>query len=50
MIKAIIELLHSDEWLGESENIEIAKGQHEIVDSFSDFKYHVKRFWHGRKI
>lgn len=50
MIKAIIELLHSDEWQGESQNIEIAKGKHEMIESLGDFKKHLTRFWHGRKV
>ena len=45
MIAKIIDLLHSNDFYNVSENVEIAKGKHELVTNFSDAKEKIKRIW-----
>jgi hypothetical protein len=50
MIRLIIDLLQSDEWLKTgSEIIEIAKGKYELADDFTKAKRKLKRQWQSRK-
>ncbi len=49
MIGKVIELLHSDEWHGVSENVEIAKGKHERVTTWKGFWTTLKRMRNVRK-
>lgn len=49
MISNIINILVSDEFYGISENVEIAKGKYEIVHSWRDVWYKIKRhYYYGR--
>lgn len=51
MIGRVIELLHSDEWEGVSENVEIAKGKYHRVTSVRDLYRRIRRsIRHVRKI
>lgn len=45
MIPKIIELLQSNDFYNVSENVEIAKGKHELITSFSDGIEKLKRVW-----
>tara|TARA_R110000850_G_scaffold131774_1_gene252697 strand:- start:179 stop:331 length:153 start_codon:yes stop_codon:yes gene_type:complete len=45
MIPKIIDLLQSNDFHGVSENVEIAKGKHELVKTFNGAKLKLKRQW-----
>jgi len=45
----IIDLLNIDDWLGVSENVEIAKGKYEIPTTWNKGKQQIKRKWHELK-
>jgi hypothetical protein len=45
MIKNILDLLALDEFYGQSENIEIAKGKFELIDSWKKAFKQLKRQW-----
>jgi len=46
MIKMIIDLLQSDDWIGTgSEEIEIAKGKYELATTIKKGKQKIKRAW-----
>lgn len=45
MIKTIIETLQADNWYGESENIEIAKGKYHAKTKTKDIIEQNKRKW-----
>ena len=45
MIQTLIEILQSDEWLGESEAIEIAKGKYHFKTKTKDIINQYKRRW-----
>jgi hypothetical protein len=49
MIAELIEILHSNEFYGLSENMEIVKGKNEKVRSWKDFKRKIKRKWQSLK-
>lgn len=44
MIAETIKLLHSNEWYGQSETIEIAKGKNEIPKTWKQAKEQIKRY------
>lgn len=48
MIKNIIDLLNLDDWYGQSENIDIAKGKYRAARNWDDVKKQVKRGYYGR--
>jgi hypothetical protein len=43
MIENIIELLNQDEYKNVSERVEIAKGKHQIPNTWKDVWYKIKR-------
>ena len=43
MIKQVIDLLTLNDWYGQSELIEIAKGKYKAVSNFSEMKEQLKR-------
>lgn len=49
MIKNVIDLLNTNEFYGESERIEIAKGKYAIAYTFKDGWIKIKRLWLKRK-
>ena len=49
MIADIIKTLQGADFYGSGEFTEIAKGKHEMVTSWKDFKIKVKRVWQSRK-
>lgn len=50
MIRLIIDLLQSDDWLNTgSEVIEVAKGKNELATNFKTAKRKIKRQWQSRK-
>jgi hypothetical protein len=50
MIRLIIELLQSDEWINtKSEWIEIAKGKNELATDLKTAKRKLKRLWQLKK-
>jgi hypothetical protein len=49
MISQVLNILAVDEFYGVSENIEIAKGKYELVHSWKDVWYKIKRHWYGRR-
>lgn len=49
MIVDIIKTLQSNDFYGGGEYIEIAKGKHEFVISWKDFKRKIKRQWLSQK-
>lgn len=49
MISQLIDLLVLDEYLGQSERIDIAKGRYEYPTTWKSFKQLLKRIWYGRK-
>lgn len=48
MIKEIIQLLQSDTWIGISEEVEIAKGRHEIPTTWKQMRKLILRKWQTR--
>jgi hypothetical protein len=48
MIANIIELLQKLDYYGDNECIEIAKGKHELVSSWGDFKNKINRVWQSK--
>ena len=51
MIKQILELLNSDEFYGQTENIEIAKGKYQLPLSIKEARKQFKRTrkWHLKR-
>ena len=49
MIKQILELLSLDAHIGQSENIDIAKGRYSIPKNWSDGLKQIKREWQRTK-
>lgn len=50
MIRLIIDLLQSDEWINTgSETIEEAKGKNELATDFKTAKNKIKRLWQSKK-
>ena len=49
MITNIIDVLKSNDFYGAGDSVEIAKGKHEYVSSWVDFKRKVKRAWQSKK-
>lgn len=45
MIKNILDLLALDEFYGQSENIEIAKGKYQLIDTWGKAFKQLKRQW-----
>ena len=45
MITNIIDVLKSGDFYGAGDSVEIAKGKHEYVSSWVDFKRKLKRVW-----
>lgn len=43
MIGKVIELLHTDEWYGVSDKVEIAKGKYEKVTTWRSMWRYIKR-------
>lgn len=50
MIGRIIILLQSDAWYGVSENIEIAKGKHQLPTTLKQGKNKIVRAWQSKKL
>jgi len=48
MIKNIIDLLNLNDWYGQSENINIAKGKYRAVRNWDDVKKQIKRQYYGK--
>ena len=44
-MKELLDLLHSAEWYGVSETIDIAKGKNEMVTNWRDAIKKIKRGW-----
>ena len=49
MISAVIQLLQMEEYLGVSEEIDIAKGRYELVGTWGKWMKKTKREWYSRK-
>lgn len=49
MVAEVIKLLHQNEFYGAGENTEIAKGNRELISTYSDMKRKIKRQWLSRK-
>ena len=49
-MKELLDLLHSREWIGVSDSVDIAKGKHEIVTSIKDAKLKLKRLWQKKEL
>jgi len=49
MIGDIIRLLHTDDFYGISEYIEIAKGKYQLPQTFKIGKRKIKRAWHVKR-
>ena len=48
-ITEIIELLQTDNFMGVSQEVEIAKGKHSRIRSFQQAVNQIRRYAHGRK-
>ena len=48
-MKEVLDYLLANDLHGVSDNIEIAKGRHELVTSFTDVKNKFKRIWLQKK-
>lgn len=49
MISQLIDLLILNDYHGQSERIDIAKGRHEYPTNWKSLKQLIKRIWYGRK-
>lgn len=50
MIRKVIDLLQSEDWINAGENVEIAKGKYELPLKIKDIKSKIKREWQSRKL
>ena len=50
MIKGIIDLLQTNEYYGQSETIDIAKGRYALPTTWKDTFKWIKRIWLRRKL
>jgi len=50
MIKGIIDLLQANEYYGQSETIDIAKGRYALPTTWKDTFKWIKRIWLRRKL
>jgi len=41
----LVDVLQSDDWVGVSENVEIAKGKYHIPNNWQDAKKIIRRQW-----
>tara|TARA_B110000977_G_C10641962_1_gene324421 strand:+ start:370 stop:516 length:147 start_codon:yes stop_codon:yes gene_type:complete len=48
MIKQILQLLGTDDWYGQSKNIDIAKGKYKAVANWSEMMERTKREYYGK--
>ena len=48
-IKAVIDVLRSNDFYGGGKNIEIAKGKYQMVSNWSQFKGKIKRIIKSKK-
>jgi hypothetical protein len=48
MIKIILTLLQSNDWINAGEYTEIAKGKHELVSTIKGGKRKIKRVWQSK--
>lgn len=48
-IHETVMLLKRDKFIGAGEEVEIAKGRHEMITDFSTFKNKITRLWLSRK-
>ena len=48
MIKNIIVVLNLEEWYGQAENVDIAKGKYRAVRNWDEAKKQLKRQYHGK--
>ncbi len=44
-MKEILDILHSQDFIGVSKTIDIAKGRNELVTDWRDVKQKIKRIW-----
>jgi hypothetical protein len=44
-VSYLIDVLHSEDWIGVSENVEIAKGKHHLPSNWQDTKKIIRRQW-----
>lgn len=49
-MKEILRLLHSKEWVGISDYVEIAKGKYELAMDYQDTKKKIKRAWQSKRL
>lgn len=49
MIIEIVNKVRSGDFYGGGENIEIAKGKHQAVTNWSEFKRKIKRIYYSKK-
>jgi len=49
MIKLLINLLQSNDWINSGEHIEIAKGKYELVSTIKGGKRKIKRAWYYKR-
>lgn len=48
-MKGLLDLLHSDDFIGVSKNIDIAKGRYELITNWHDAKQKIKRIWQKKE-
>lgn len=49
MIKIILDLLRSDEWINQSEAIDMAKGKYELPRNMRELKNKIGRQWQSKR-
>jgi hypothetical protein len=49
LIRLTLDLLRANDWYGQSEIIEIAKGKNELPTNFKGVKQKIKRQWQSKK-
>ena len=48
-MKELLDLLHSGDFIGVSNNVDIAKGKNEMVTNWHDSKLKLKRLWQKKE-
>lgn len=49
-MKDLLDLLHSQDFYGVSNTVDIAKGKHELITDWKDVRKKIKRVWQKKEL
>lgn len=49
-MKELLDLLHSKDFYGVSNTVDIAKGKHELITDWKDVRKKIKRVWQSKRL